>query len=295
MQEELRIMARVGQGVRGQEGTEVRFEPGFELVLQNLKPGREYLILTWQGQEARERRLCGANPIGLYRSRLLQLQGQRALFAPLQLPEQTQVLEVRSFPESKESWGQGVPEESALQLRRTARRAWKKGLLSGFNGNLSLRQQERIIITCSGAAKAFIQPGDLVCMELSTGQALGPGQASSEAELHLRLYQEQPRAKAVVHTHPPALLALDLQAKRLLDIELYEAEVYQDLLCRVPRIKPGSSRLAELVGSAAKDFQAVFMAGHGLVCWAGSLQKAVALSEELESLGKIQLDSAGCL
>ncbi|MGM0424061.1 MAG: class II aldolase/adducin family protein, partial [Thermodesulfobacteriota bacterium] len=117
--------------------------------------------------------------------------------------------------------------------------------------------------------------------------------ASSEAGLHLRLYQEQPMAEAVVHTHPPGLLSLELQGKRLLDLELFEAQAYQELLCCVPRAEPGSSRLAELVALAAKDFQAVFMSGHGLVCWAGSLQQAVGLSEELESLARIQLAREG--
>ncbi|MFW6177840.1 MAG: class II aldolase/adducin family protein [Desulfohalobiaceae bacterium] len=290
MPEGLRIMARAGSGSREPGSQKVILESGFESVLQGLCPGREYLLLTWQEQAGQEQEFCpGANPIGLHRARLLHLQGQRAAFFQLQLPEQTRILEIRPVPEPREYWGQDVPTEAAFQLREAAHRAWNKGLLSGFNGNISLRLEDRVVITCSGAAKAFIQPGDLVCLDLATGRALGQGPASSEAGLHLRLYQEQPEAGAVLHTHPPALLSLELRKERLLDLELFEAKAYQELLCRVPREKPGSSRLAELVSSAARDFQAVFMAGHGLVCWAGSLQQAVGLSEELESLARIQL------
>ncbi|MGM0424756.1 MAG: class II aldolase/adducin family protein, partial [Thermodesulfobacteriota bacterium] len=205
---ELKIIARAGPKARDQEAAEVIFAPGFECALQGLQVGREYLLLTWQEQEYCQQELAAVNPIGLHRAYLSQVNGRMAVFAQLQLPEQTPILEVRPLPAGAEAWGQHVPKEEALKLKQAARQAWEKGLISGFNSNLSLRQQQRVIITCSGAAKAFIQPGDLVCLDLCTGQALGEPRASSEAGLHLRLYQEQPMAEAVVHTHPPGLLSL---------------------------------------------------------------------------------------
>jgi len=48
--------------------------------------------------------------------------------------------------------------------------------------------------------------------------------------------------------------------------------------------------LGQAVGQASRDFEAVFMDNHGLVCWGETLIQALSLSEELESLAGIALE-----
>lgn len=325
MEQELKIIAWVRPGDKHRQespkgalgadhSAQIVFEKQYLPALQGLQPGREYLVLTWMHQANRDCMqshpregaghalqgvLCTTslnrpNPIGLHQVRILQIQEDRLLVCPLDVLDQTPVLDIKPVlgRAGPSPWSGHAAEDQALQLKQAAHRAWQKGLLNGFNGNLSLKQGRRMIITCRGTAKAFIQPGDLVSVDLQTGETLCTGSASSEAGMHLQIYREQPGAEAVVHTHPPALLALDLQGRKPLDLDLFEAGHYQDLLGVVPRAEPGTQRLASMVGSAARDFQAVFMSGHGLTCWARSPQDAVALSEELEALARIQLACA---
>jgi L-fuculose-phosphate aldolase len=61
-------------------------------------------------------------------------------------------------------------------------------------------------------------------------------------------------------------------------------------LITVPFLEPGSAALASVVGEAAKVYRAVFMNGHGLVCWGEDIWQALDLAEGLEALARIRLD-----
>jgi len=146
------------------------------------------------------------------------------------------------------------------------------------------------VITATGSAKGHLSPKDLAVVDLATGTPLSSVRASSELAVHLDIYRNQPQAKAIVHTHPPKLLALSLRGEGpLLDLPLFEGRVFADKLTRVPAHRPGTPELAQAVGLASRDFEAVFMDNHGLVCWGGSMIQALGLSEELESLAGIAM------
>lgn len=193
------------------------------------------------------------------------------------------------------------------EMRRICRDAWQGALLSGCNGNASQRLGDSGILcmTRSGAAKGRLQAADLCLVEASSGQVLANGPASSEAAVHLALYAARPECGAVLHSHPRHLLALSLvlqaqgeDSHALLRLPLYEAEVWRARLTFAPAIAPGSSELAAAVGEAASALPvsvgnpkggAVWLAGHGLCCFAPSLGEALTMSEELEHLAAVQL------
>jgi L-fuculose-phosphate aldolase len=184
---------------------------------------------------------------------------------------------------------EGVPAEAFEALRDIAHRGWLRGLLAGFNGNLSLRLGDRVALTCSGSAKGHLTPADVTLVDLADGRTLCPGCPSVEAGLHLAVYRASPEAGAVVHTHPPHLLALSLLAPpgELLRLPLVESAIYLPRLAQVPPLPAGSAELAAAVGAAAADRPAVFMQRHGLVCRGRDLVHALALSEELEGLARV--------
>ncbi|MBD5538856.1 MAG: class II aldolase/adducin family protein, partial [Desulfovibrio sp.] len=123
------------------------------------------------------------------------------------------------------------------ELRAVCRDAWREGLLSGCNGNASLRLDVAggcaglLCMTRTGAAKGRLTAADICLLDAATGQCLANGPASSEAAVHLALYATRPECGAVLHTHPRRLLALSLAlrergegASGLLRLPLYEAE-----------------------------------------------------------------------
>lgn len=177
-----------------------------------------------------------------------------------------------------------------FSIRHACRVAWQRGLLSGFNGNVSLRDGEHCHITCSGAAKGHLRPEDVSLVSLQ-GEVLAGGRPSSEVYMHLAIYAAVPSAEAVVHCHPRHLLALELKVglEDFLCMPLFEADLLRARLAVVPALPPGGEALAEAVGQAASHADAVWMSRHGLTCHGATLRAAVALAEELDHLAAIQL------
>lgn len=212
--------------------------------------------------------------------------------------------------------GPGMPGPEALcrcveELRAVCRDAWQEGLLSGCNGNASMRLEpggELLCMTRTGAAKGRLTPADVCLLEAATGRCLANGPASSEAAMHFALYAARPGCGAVLHTHPRRLLALSLVLRArgegpdaFLRLPLYEAGVWRARLAVAPALQPGTQELADAVAAAAdtlppdavKAGGAVWMEGHGLCAFAPSLAAALTMSEELEHLAAVQLLALG--
>lgn len=188
-------------------------------------------------------------------------------------------------------WGEGIPDGHADELRRICLRGWQRGLYSGFNGNASLRVGTACLLTCSGAAKGDLGPGDLALVDIATGAVLAGGKPSSEGAMHLAIYRTRPDAMAVVHTHPPRLLALGalVPPDDMLRLPIYESELLRGQLGFAPAHAPGTRELADAVAAAAATRDAVWMERHGLCCVGPSAARALALAEELEHLAGVQL------
>lgn len=189
------------------------------------------------------------------------------------------------------------------EMRRVCRDAWRQGLLSGCNGNVSCRlpapRDGHICVTRSGAAKGRLTPGDCCLVDARSGETLAGGPASSELGVHLALYRGLPRCRAVLHSHPRHLLALSLalpEPDALLRLPLFEADAWRARLGFAPALPPGGEALALAVADAARKIgaekpegAAVWMAEHGLCCWGPTLADALTISEELEHLAAVQL------
>lgn len=204
----------------------------------------------------------------------------------------------------------------AEELAAVCRDAWREGLLSGCNGNASVRigagapGNDLLCMTRTGAAKGRLTAADLCLLDLASGLCLANGPASSEAAMHLALYAARPDCGAVLHTHPRRLLALSLVLRergggpeRLLRLPLFEADVWRARLAVAPALNPGTRELADAVAAAAaalppdavKAGGAVWMEGHGLCAFAPCLGQALTMSEELEHLAAIQLLALGAM
>ena len=200
------------------------------------------------------------------------------------------------------------PSEEMEELIAIGREAWTAGLMAGFNGNISCRVSlppgtplpegrgaaaatGACLITRAGAAKGRLTRRDLTLLDPASGKRLAGAPASTESAVHLAIYAACPQSRAILHVHPPCLLALSLllePEKRLL-LPLPEAETYRAGLGHAPFQPPGSAALAEVTAEAAKTHPAVWMERHGLVVHGKDLAGALALAEELEQLARIQL------
>lgn len=189
-----------------------------------------------------------------------------------------------------------IPAALCEELLSCCREAWRTGGLLGFNGNASLLWESpdgpRILMTRSGVCKGRMEPAD-ICLLHPDGRLLAGGPASSEGAMHLAVYAARPSCRAILHTHPPHLLALGIRLadrmEEFLRLPLYESEVWRARLGVAAACEPGTAALAEGVAEQARHFPAVWMSGHGLCACGETLAWALGLTEQLEHLAAVQL------
>lgn len=165
------------------------------------------------------------------------------------------------------------------------------GLVRGAEGNISARiDGERFLVTPSGWAKGRLVGADLVLCRVDAEPAPG---ASSEALAHLLTYRRCPDVAALVHAHPPAVLALATRGAIPDPGLLREGGLLVPRVARVPALAPGTRELAEECAVALSRAPAVVMARHGAITSGDTLRQALQRMEVLELLAQTALSAHG--
>jgi ribulose-5-phosphate 4-epimerase/fuculose-1-phosphate aldolase len=182
---------------------------------------------------------------------------------------------------------------AAEHLIRAARHLAARGLSPGSSGNLSVRVDDRILLTPTGSSLSRVEAGDLAEVLLADG-SVGRGTPSKEYPLHLAVYRERPAARAVVHLHSPyatAIACLPPDAAGhapLPPFTPYRVMRLGDVPV-APFAPPGSRELAEGVRALAGRSPVILLAQHGPVVAGESIDAAVDLAEELETAAQLTL------
>ncbi|MDM7202662.1 MAG: class II aldolase/adducin family protein [Thermodesulfobacteriaceae bacterium] len=161
----------------------------------------------------------------------------------------------------------------------------KKGLISGSEGNLSIKIGSGFFITPSGKIKEIIQKRDLSYISFSKDTIIG--NPSSEWGLHLEIYLKCKRAKAVVHCHPPFVLTLERLGFSFREFNHPEAQLLKNLSI-LPYFPPGSYRLWEFASNLCRNNQIVILSKHGVITWGEQLEEAINLALLLEKLSYLE-------
>ena len=170
----------------------------------------------------------------------------------------------------------------------TAKLLWDKGLVTGFNGNISARvDADTILITATGTCLGYLKPTDIVTLNLKTGDVIGEGKASSEKFMHTEVYKNFPDIKAVVHTHPTYTNGFFL-SNETLEPKTFEAKFYLGTVKSVPQSTPSVTAMEPVV-KELKVSNIVVLRNHGVVAMGKDLFYAFVLIQELEEQTKVEL------
>ena len=173
-----------------------------------------------------------------------------------------------------------------LQREREAlvaagRRMTDRGLVVGTAGNLSIRADERVVVTPMGARLGDLTPDVMSVVDLDGNQINGTSAPTSELPLHLLVYRSTDDAQAVAHAHALASTAVacthdELPAVHYTILELGGA-------VRVAGYATfGSDELAANVAAALDGRVAALMENHGSVAYGKDLAQACSRIELLE-------------
>jgi len=177
-----------------------------------------------------------------------------------------------------------------------------RGVNQGKAGNASLRWDRGLrpglLVTPSALSYDRMRPDDIVWLSLALAGDSQPAvidadgrRPSSEWRIHRDLLAAQPAAAAVVHAHPSHATALAcLPAVQAAGIPAFHYMVAAaggaDIRCAAYATF-GSPALSQAVLAALDGRRACLMAHHGIVAWGASLEAAVALAEEVETLARM--------
>lgn len=177
------------------------------------------------------------------------------------------------------------------------RRLDGRGLAPATAGNYSQRLDDgTLAITVSGAHKGRLSPAEVMRVS-AQGEALDGKKPSAETLLHCLVYEIDPDAGAVLHTHSVAGTVLSRAlAGGAMDFDGYEvAKIYpgvstHDVRISIPLVDNSqdmpalATQLRPILTAQNPLLPAFYIRGHGLYAWGQTLDQAEHVVEASEFL-----------
>jgi 3-dehydro-4-phosphotetronate decarboxylase len=181
---------------------------------------------------------------------------------------------------------------SREEMCRLGASLFARGLSFGSAGNISVRLGDGWLMTPTNVSLGRLDPARLAKLDV-TGRLVSGDPPTKESFLHRAMYEERPRAGAVVHLHSTYSVAVsalvDVDPSNVLPPLTAYYVMRVGRLPLVPYHPPGDLRLADAVRRLAGTHHAVLLANHGPVVAGDSLDAAASAIEELEETAKLFL------
>ena len=189
--------------------------------------------------------------------------------------------------------------ELRQEICRVARSLFERGYAHATAGNISVRLpgDAGFLITPTDACLGFLEPQALAWVD-AQGQQRSGAPASKTLRLHRSIYEADPAAGCVIHTHSTHLVALTLASGPidqpwLPPITPYFVMKVGDVPL-IPYRRPGSPEVGPLVAQAieqarqqGRPIRAVMLDRLGPNVWHASPGQTMAVLEELEETAKL--------
>ncbi len=187
---------------------------------------------------------------------------------------------------------------AALSIVETGRRLDQRGLAPATAGNYSVRLSDgTLAVTVSGTHKGRLTSGDVMRVS-AEGQSLDGKKPSAETLLHCLIYDIDPGAGAVLHTHSVVGTALSralcdasviiLSGYELLKIypgiATHETSVALPLVDNSQDMRALADELRPLLADQSPLLPAFYIRGHGLYAWGPTIEAAEYVVEASEFL-----------
>ena len=157
---------------------------------------------------------------------------------------------------------------------------FERHLVSGWGGNLSCRLgKNEFLITGQHAPLGFLARNDLVRIAADGKPIRKYQRASSETPMHLAVYAGTD-AQAIVHVHPPMVLAFSLAHESFVPVSFEEKYTIGEVPI-IPQDTPTVTQ-PEKVVEELKYHPVVIVKGHGTIAIGKDFQEAFLFTDLLE-------------
>jgi len=160
------------------------------------------------------------------------------------------------------------------------------GVNRGTTGNVSARIPGGFLVTPTGMPYEALAPGDIVAVADDGRVAEGDRLPSSEWRLHRDVFASRPEAGAVVHTHAVCATALACLGRDIPSFHYMVAVAGGDSIRCAPYATFGTQALSDRALEALDGRRACLLANHGMVAIGETLEAALALAVNVETLAE---------
>jgi 3-dehydro-4-phosphotetronate decarboxylase len=185
------------------------------------------------------------------------------------------------------------------EVCRVGASLFARGYVHATAGNISVRLDDGFLITPTDACLGLLEPARLAHVS-TAGDHVSGDRPSKTLVLHRRIYEADPAARCVIHTHSTHLVALTLagvwDANDIVPpiTPYYVMKVGHTPL--IPYRRPGDAQVGDLVAQAIAGFRAkgaairaVMLERLGPNVWHETPSAAMAVLEELEETARLWL------
>jgi L-fuculose-phosphate aldolase len=170
------------------------------------------------------------------------------------------------------------------KLVSTAKKMSALGLTPGMSGNVSVRTSSGMLVTPSGMPYEDLIPDDAVAVQLDGTIRAGQRTPSSEWQLHRDILASRTDVEAIVHTHSLFSTTLSMLRRSIPAVHYMVVLAGGDDIPCAEYATFGSAQLALNAVTALRGGSACLLANHGMVALGSSLESALRLAAEVETL-----------
>jgi L-fuculose-phosphate aldolase len=162
------------------------------------------------------------------------------------------------------------------------------GLNQGTSGNISARYKGQMLITPSATPYEAMEPEMVASMPLEGeyGTWTGPLKPSTEWRFHLDIMRARPDVGGIVHTHSTYATVLAIARKPIPACHYMMAAFGGDDIRCAGYARYGTKELSDLALAALEGRNGCLLANHGMIALGDSLDKAMWLAVELETIAR---------
>ena len=154
------------------------------------------------------------------------------------------------------------------------RKLYDKNLTFATSGNISLKTDEGIYVTASGAALGHLTSDDVSLIDFE-GNLISGKKPSCEKMLHVEVYKQRSDVKAIIHTHPVNLTSFAVCHEPLKEPIMSENILYFEDIPVADYGMPSSIELVEKTIKHLNNRDVVIMASHWAMAIAENRLNAV--------------------
>jgi 3,4-dihydroxyphthalate decarboxylase len=193
-----------------------------------------------------------------------------------------------------------MPSDDELELRRKVATACRilanAGLVEDVLGHVSARAGDgRLLVRCRGPQErglGLTTPGDIRLVSFDAGDPGDDYTLPNELPIHVELLRADATVQAVVHAHPPALIAADLAGVPLLPlVGAYNIPAAKLAAAGIPVYPRGvlvcTPELAGEMITAMAGKPVCVLRGHGVTTTGATVEQAVARALAIDSLARM--------